>query len=179
MLISYTTTAFPGEYIPEVFDNYSANVLFEGNPINLQLWDTHSGEDYKKLRPLSYPNTDVFIIVFSLVNPKSLENVEKIWVPEIKEYCPNAAFILAGSDKELRDEFQQHQEEYKAKGWEPISQEEGMEMMRKVNANDYVEFSAAKEYHLKEVFESAIRCVLHPEQKKEVKKKHFFWKKPK
>ena len=163
LLISYTTNAFPGEYIPTVFDNYSANVMVEDQAINLQLWDTAGQEDYKKLRPLSYPQTDVFILCFSLVSPTSLENVKNMWVPEVKEHCPDTPYILVGMKSDLRDEFAQNADELRANGMEPIPREKGEQMMRDINAKNYVECSALKQYNLKEVFETAIKVVLHPQ----------------
>ena len=34
-------------------------------------------EDYDRLRPLSYPSTDVFLVCFSIVNPASFENIKE------------------------------------------------------------------------------------------------------
>ena len=162
LLISFTTNAFPGEYIPTVSDNYSANVMYEGQAVNLQLWDTAGQEDYKKLRPLSYPQTDVFLLCFSLVSPTSLENIETMWVPEIKEHCPDKPFILVGMKSDLRDEFEQNAENFRSKGMEPVSTAKGMEMKKKINACAYVECSALKMLNLTAVFDEAVKFAINP-----------------
>ena len=89
LLISYTTNKFPSEYVPTVFDNYAVTVMIvfiinQGNePYTLGLFDTAGQEDYDRLRPLSYPQTDVFLVCFSIVAPASFENVKEKWFPEV------------------------------------------------------------------------------------------------
>lgn len=152
----------PDDYIPTTFDNSDKYLTFEGQTINLQLWSTFNQENYKKLRPLTYPQTDIFLICFSLVHPNTLENVENMWLPEIKEYCPGVPFILVGTKLDYRDEFDQHEDEYKSRGWQPVSYEQGLAMKNKLGASDYIECSTLTLKNIDEVFEAAIRAVLHP-----------------
>jgi cell division control protein 42 len=77
--------------------------MIDDNPYTLGLFDTAGQEDYDRLRPLSYPHTNVFLVCFSVVNPSSFRNIEK-WVVEINYYCPNIPFLLIGTQIDLRDE---------------------------------------------------------------------------
>ena len=168
-MISYTTNAFPADYIPTVFDNYSANVMVDGKPINLGLWDTAGQEDYDRLRPLSYPQTDVFIICFSLISPASFENVKLKWYPEISHHCPGKPVILVGTKKDLRDDEATLQY-LREKNLSAITFEQGVSMSKEISAVKYLECSALTQRGLKNVFDEAIRAVLCPPTTKKKKK---------
>ena len=60
-----------------MFDNYAVTVMIGGEPYTLGLFDTAGQEDYDRLRPLSYPQTDVFLVCFSVISPSSYENVKE------------------------------------------------------------------------------------------------------
>lgn len=165
LLISYTTNAFPGEYIPTVFDNYSANVMVDGKPINLGLWDTAGQEDYDRLRPLSYPQTDVFLICFSVVSKASFENVKAKWVPEIEHHAPGVPLILVGTKSDLRNDSETLAQ-LQTKGLSLVEAGAAAEMSKQINAVKYLECSALTQEGLKAVFDDAIRAALAPKKKK-------------
>lgn len=100
-LTSYTTNAFPEEYIPTVFDNYSAQISVDGQIICLYLWDTASQEEYDRLRTLSYPQTNIFVFCFSIGNPSSYANVRRKWHIEVSHHCPNVPVLLVGTKRDL------------------------------------------------------------------------------
>jgi small GTP-binding protein len=103
LLKSYTTNTFLQDSLPTVFDNYSVNLMVDSKQIDLGLWDTAGGEDFDRLRPLSYPMANVFLVCFSVVSPTSYESVAAKWIPELRHHAPNAPIILVGTKTDLRE----------------------------------------------------------------------------
>lgn len=143
-----------------MFDNYSANVMVDGKPINLGLWDTAGQEDYDRLRPLSYPQTDVFLVCFSIISRSSFENVSSKWIKEIQHHAPNVPHILVGTKMDLRGPDKSC-----------VSTAEGDQLSMSIGAKKYLECSALTQAGLKTVFDDAIRCVLDNASQKAPKSK--------
>ncbi|KAK5868669.1 hypothetical protein PBY51_009663 [Eleginops maclovinus] len=49
LVVSYTTNGYPTRYVPTAFDDFSAVVQVDGNPVRLQLCDTAGQMDVIRL----------------------------------------------------------------------------------------------------------------------------------
>ncbi|CAL0332513.1 unnamed protein product [Lupinus luteus] len=167
MLICYTTNKFPTDYIPTVFDNFSANVAVNRSIVNLGIWDTAGQEDYSRLRPLSYRGADIFVLAFSLISRASYENVLKKWTPELRRFAPNVPIILVGTKLDLREDrgLADHS------GSSVITSAEGEELRKQIGAAAYIECSSKTQQNVKAVFDTAIKVVLQPPRRKEMSRK--------
>ncbi|KAD6455152.1 hypothetical protein R6Q59_016405 [Mikania micrantha] len=165
MLICYTSNKFPTDYIPTVFDNFSANVAVDGNIVNLGLWDTAGQEDYSRLRPLSYRGADIFLLAFSLISRASYENVLKKWMPELRRFAPNVPVVLVGTKLDLRNDNGYLADHI---GSNVITSAQGEELRKQIGAAAYIECSSKTQQNVKAVFDTAIKVVLQPPRRREV-----------
>ena len=185
LLIRYTTNAFPEVYIPTVCDNASVTQpMDEGDEeidgdYTLGLWDTGGGEDYHRLRPLSYPQTDVFLLGFPINRRDMFEEVRSYWKPEIRHHMPNTPFVVVATKTDLRTKEKESENGEMLTGErEPLEgdevgdlifKDEGAKEAKSLGAADYVECSSLLGEGVSDVFKAAIRAAVRspkPEAKK-------------
>ncbi|KAF2072836.1 hypothetical protein CYY_005847 [Polysphondylium violaceum] len=156
LLISYASGGFPRDYQPTVFDNFSSLYMYESKAYNLGLFDTAGQEDFDRLRPLGYNDTDIFLICYSVINPPSYSNVVDKWYPEISHYTTNIPIVLVGTQNDLRHD-KATLDQLALKQQHPLTYEEGMMMRKKIGARAFTECSVLTQKGVKQVFETAIK----------------------
>ena len=159
LLLRYATNTFPGDgdYVPVGLDDQSVTHTVDGETISLTLVDT-TVRDHNygsSLRPLCYPQTDVFIICFCLIDDTSRENVHEKWVPELRRYCPDVPTIVVGTKHDLKEDTGT----VGSGAW-----------ARELGATSYHEVSSATGYCVFEVFDEAVRAALRHVPAKKKKK---------
>ncbi|KAI6214486.1 hypothetical protein M3Y94_00274400 [Aphelenchoides besseyi] len=164
LLIVFSKDQFPDVYVPTVFENYVADIEVDGKQVELALWDTAGQEDYDRLRPLSYPDTDVILMCFSIDSPDSLDNIPEKWTPEVRHFCPDVPIILVGNKKDIRADDAAVNEMRKL-NQEPVKAEQAKSMAEQIGAFAYLECSAKTKEGIREVFETATRAALTTKNK--------------
>ncbi|XP_076445011.1 ras-like GTP-binding protein rhoA [Babylonia areolata] len=164
-------------YLPTVFDTDVVDVHVDDTTVELIVTDTAGQEDYDRLRPYSYPDTDVVVVCFSIDNPDSLENVRLTWVPEVRHFCGNVPVLLVGNKMDLRGqgEVELHRSTATSEDFldlpecspsaslikqGPVKESSARKLADEVGAVGYWETSALLDQGVTEVFQAASRAAL-------------------
>ncbi|KAI5449435.1 Rho GTPase [Naganishia albida] len=159
MLTVFTQNFFPTDYEPTVFENYVETVNVDGQVVDLSLWDTAGQEEFDRLRSLSYADTHVVMVCFSVERPESLENVEAKWIPEVNYYCAGVKVILVALKCDLRDDPEAGQR-LRERGMRMVGYEEGLQVAQRVGATRYLECSAKMGRGVREAILEAARVAV-------------------
>lgn len=147
LLFTYCKAHFPDVYEPTIFDTFQKVLSVDHyQKVTLTLVDTAGQEDYDRLRPLSYPKTDVFLLCFALDNEESYQNIAAKWAPEVKHYSSKSKLVLVGLKHDLRSKL--------------ISKKKGEKLARKISARFYMQCSSKTHDGLYELFDQVVKAVL-------------------
>ena len=124
---------------------------------------------------LSYPGTDVFLVVFDIASPASFHNVKQRWFPEIqatKSFAENnkpigarsffreqkklGNWILVATNSQLRND-RDTIVELREKNQEPVSEQEGQALAKDLGAYAYIEVDFGNHASVDAVFQNAVR----------------------
>jgi len=141
LLSALINNSYPQEYIPTIHEEHSLNIIVDGKPVALTIVDTAGHEDYDKMRHLGYLGSDVVVLVFSVINPKTFESLSKKWATELKVHRHNKPWVLVGTKADLRKDTKVV-ERLKERGQHPIDPKEAKKVAKEIGAKKYLEASA-------------------------------------
>ncbi len=98
------------------FANYAYTILISYN--------TAGQEDYDRLRPLTYPDTDIFLVAFCVTSQTSFANIKEKWIPEVGHFCPNTPVLLLGLQCDLRGQ------EVNGRGYTEVPREDALQLAK-------------------------------------------------
>ncbi|KAI9589831.1 hypothetical protein GQX74_007999 [Glossina fuscipes] len=152
LILSYLENRFNTEHIPTASDIYNADVMVNDSPVHLTLCDTAGQDTLDPLRELCYPDSDVFLLCFSIAKPKTFHAIKNKWAPKFAK--TKASLILVGTQADLRNN-PNVLNKLQSNGEKPISHADAWDLATTIGAK-YIETSSATQDKVKEVFDTAI-----------------------
>ncbi|ELP86118.1 hypothetical protein EIN_327750 [Entamoeba invadens IP1] len=97
VIFSYRTKRFPPKHVPRSEDVKLLTVESRFGITDISVTDTLTEKEHGALRKVVYSSADLFVVCFSLIDPKSFLNVVKCWLPEIQSARPEVSIVLCGT----------------------------------------------------------------------------------
>lgn len=121
------------------FEFFSLNIKIDQKLIKLQIWDTCGQEQYRSLISSFYKNSSLAILVYSITDRKSFEELS-YWVKELKLHSsPNIKLVLIGNKSDLANERE-------------VTKEEAEEFSFSISSDIFLETSAKTGDKVNELF---------------------------
>ena len=113
----------PGEISTDVPAIMNSNInSTEYKTFNIVLWDTAGQEKYRSITQSFYHDSQIVILVYSITDKKSFEEIKKYWYQSIAESIgKDAIFGLAANKSDLYDK-------------EEVPKKEGVEYAKEIGA---------------------------------------------
>uniref|UniRef100_A0AAQ4Q1D5 Rho family GTPase 2 n=1 Tax=Gasterosteus aculeatus aculeatus TaxID=481459 RepID=A0AAQ4Q1D5_GASAC len=146
LLHVFAKNSYPEDYIPTVFENYTASFEIDKQRIELNMWDT-SGKNDKGILPLCNTNLPQKSLIFDTFS------LHKSWQGETQEFCPGAKVVLVGCKLDLRTDLNVMRELSKHR-LIPCTHEQGTTLARQMGAVAYAECTS-------KYSENSVRDVFH------------------
>lgn len=138
---------FSEAYSPTLsFEMLNFNVKINDKIIKLELWDTVGSEIYRSIVKQFYKNSTLAMIVYSIDNKKSFENI-KDWLKDVKLECsPDIKIYLIANKADLESDRE-------------VQPEEAQKFKKENGINYFIETSAKKGLNIKELFIQAAKTL--------------------
>ena len=103
--LQFVKGEFTEGYVPTIEDSFSKQVQVEGQAVNVEIIDTAGQDDFKEMRFRYYQSCDAFVLVYSIIDKASLENVRELYtdITNARDSGPINC-IMAGNKADMRDE---------------------------------------------------------------------------
>lgn len=99
----FITGQFTKDYRSSIGTNiFTKKIKLEkDNDIKIQLWDIAGQERWISMRPSYYAGAKGIIIVGDLTRRNTFDQIEKFWIPDVKQYCSRSPIILLANKNDL------------------------------------------------------------------------------
>ena len=158
-LITYTCNAYPDEYIPSYWPDYSTSCFIDIMPVSLSFEDVSGCEDYMKI-VFANSKEDIILLIFDRTDPVSFENITSKWQPKINYHKPHTPYVLIGATRGELDNSEEIKK-LQEKGIPIITTEQGKQLAKDIGALEYIEVDVKTQKCLRYSVERAVEYFVY------------------